>query len=59
MATAPGSAIVPIFPLPDVTFFPRTVLPLHVFEARYRMMVIDALERERRLVVVKLKPGYQ
>ena len=49
----------PIFPLPDVTFFPHTLLPLHVFEARYRMMVIDALERERRLVVVKLKPGYE
>ena len=26
----------PIFPLPDVTFFPHTMLPLHVFEARYR-----------------------
>jgi uncharacterized protein len=51
--------IVPIFPLPDVTFFPHTVLPLHVFEARYRMMVIDALERDRRLAVVKLKPGYE
>ncbi len=38
----------PIFPLPDVTFFPHTLLPLHVFEARYRAMVIDALERDRR-----------
>jgi len=51
--------IVPIFPLPDVTFFPNTLLPLHVFEARYRAMVIDALERDRRLVVVKLRPGYE
>lgn len=51
--------IVPIFPLPDVTFFPHTLLPLHVFEARYRMMVIDALERDRRLAVVKLRPGYE
>jgi Lon protease-like protein len=51
--------IVPIFPLPDVTFFPHTLLPLHVFEARYRLMVIDALERDRRLAVVKLKPGYE
>src|SRR5256886_12902644 len=39
MVSAPGSAIVPIFPLPDITFFPRTLLPLHVFEARYRAMV--------------------
>lgn len=51
--------IVPIFPLPDVTFFPHTLLPLHVFEARYRMMVIDALERDRRLAVVRLQPGYE
>src|SRR5215475_9071826 len=51
--------IVPIFPLPDVTFFPHTLLPLHVFEARYRVMVIDALARDRRLVVVKLRPGYE
>src|SRR6185295_14253360 len=51
--------VVPIFPLPDVTFFPHTLLPLHVFEARYRALVIDALERDRRLAVVKLKPGYE
>ena len=49
---APAS-IVPIFPLPDVTFFPHTLLPLHVFEARYRAMVIDALARDRRLAVVQ------
>ena len=55
---AAPEVIVPIFPLPDVTFFPHTLLPLHVFEARYRMLVIDALERDRRLAVVKLRPGY-
>lgn len=49
----------PIFPLPEVTFFPHTLLPLHVFEARYRLLVIDALERDRRLAVVKLRPGYE
>ena len=53
------AVIVPIFPLPDVTFFPHTLLPLHVFEARYRAMVIDALERDRRLVVARLRPGYE
>jgi Lon protease-like protein len=51
--------IVPIFPLPDVTFFPHTLLPLHVFEGRYRAMVSDTLERDRRLVVVRLQPGYE
>jgi Lon protease-like protein len=51
--------IVPIFPLPDVTLFPHTLLPLHVFEARYRWLVIDALERNRRLAIVRLRPGYE
>jgi Lon protease-like protein len=51
--------ILPIFPLPDVTFFPHTLLPLHVFEARYRAMVMDALARDRRLAIVKLRPGYE
>ena len=53
------SLTLPIFPLPDVTFFPNTLLPLHVFEARYRAMVMDALARDRRLCVVKLEPGYE
>lgn len=51
--------ILPIFPLPDVTFFPHTLLPLHVFEARYRALVIDALARDRRLAVARLRPGYE
>ena len=49
----------PIFPLPDLTFFPRTMLPLHIFEARYRAMITDCLSRDRRLAVVGLKPGYE
>ena len=48
----------PIFPLPDVTFFPHTMLPLHVFEARYRAMITDALARDRKIAVVRLKPGF-
>ncbi|HYB70782.1 MAG TPA: LON peptidase substrate-binding domain-containing protein [Candidatus Bathyarchaeia archaeon] len=54
-----AQVVVPIFPLPDLTFFPRTILPLHVFEARYRAMVTDCLSRDRRLAVVGLKPGYE
>ncbi|MBI4635548.1 MAG: LON peptidase substrate-binding domain-containing protein [Candidatus Rokubacteria bacterium] len=51
--------VLPIFPLPDLTFFPHTLLPLHVFEARYRALVIDALARDRRLSIVGLLPGYE
>lgn len=56
---ASDSTVVAIFPLPEVTFFPHTLLPLHVFEGRYRAMVMDALARDRRLCVVQLRPGYE
>ena len=59
MSRSASTLILPIFPLPDVTFFPHTLLPLHVFEARYRAMVMDTLARDRRLAVVKLRPGYE
>jgi Lon protease-like protein len=58
-AQPPATLVLPIFPLPDVTFFPHTFMPLHVFEARYRAMVTDALARDRRLCVVRLLPGYE
>lgn len=51
--------VLPIFPLPELTFFPHTLLPLHVFEARYRAMVTDVLPRDRRLALVGLRPGYE
>lgn len=51
--------ILPIFPLPDITFFPHTFLPLHIFETRYRAMVTDTLARDRRIAVVRLRPGYE
>jgi uncharacterized protein len=51
--------VLPIFPLPELTFFPHTLLPLHVFELRYRAMVTDLLARDKRLAVVGLRPGYE
>ena len=49
----------PIFPLPNVVFFPRTVLPLHIFEPRYKQMVADALEGNRQIGMVLLQPGWE
>jgi len=49
---------IPIFPLPELALFPNTLLPLHIFEPRYRAMVTDCLARDRRLAIVGLKPGY-
>ena len=50
---------IPIFPLPDLALFPNTLLPLHIFEPRYRAMVTDSLARDRRLAIVGLKQGYE
>jgi uncharacterized protein len=55
---APKQAV-PIFPLPGVVLFPRTALPLHVFELRYRTMVREALSAERLLVLALRKPGWE
>ncbi len=50
---------VPVFPLPNVVLFPHTVVPLHVFELRYRTMVRDALAGERMIALALLKPGWE
>ncbi len=49
----------PIFPLPTVVLFPNVFLPLHIFEPRYRQMIADALEGDRIIGMVLLRPGYQ
>ena len=45
----------PIFPLPNVVFFPDTRLPLHVFEPRYRAMTADALDGDGLIGMVLLR----
>jgi Lon protease-like protein len=50
---------VPVFPLPDVVLFPHVILPVHVFELRYRTMVRDALSGERVIALALLKPGWE
>jgi Lon protease-like protein len=54
-----GEFLLPLFPLPDLVFFPNTRLPLHVFEPRYRQMIADALENDQRFGIVLLRPGWQ
>src|ERR1700683_1834990 len=53
------SFCVPLFPLPDVVLFPRAVLPLHIFEERYKAMMAAALADQRRIAVALLKPGWE
>jgi Lon protease-like protein len=51
--------IVPLFPLPNVVLFPRAVLPLHVFEERYKAMTARALDGDRRVAMALLKSGWE
>jgi uncharacterized protein len=50
---------IPIFPLPNVVLFPSVFLPLHIFEPRYRTMVDDALNGDRIIGMVLLRPGWE
>jgi Lon protease-like protein len=43
----------PLFPL-DLVALPSEYIPLHIFEARYRTMVAECLERDRELGIVWL-----
>ena len=52
-------ATIPIFPLPNAVLFPNVFMPLHIFEARYRTMVSDALAGDRIIGMVLLKPGFE
>jgi len=42
-----------IFPLSGALLFPGLQLPLHIFEPRYRAMVLDALARDRRIAMIQ------
>ena len=46
----------PLFPLPDVVLFPQQLLPLHIFESRYRMLLQSVLETDKRFGIVRINP---
>lgn len=48
--------VIPIFPLPGTVLLPGEVLPLRVFEPRYRAMVKDSLDGHRVIGVVAYRP---
>ena len=50
---------IPLFPLPGVVLLPGTLLPLHIFEPRYRAMVADALAGTRTIGMAMLKAGWE
>src|SRR5213596_501544 len=48
---------VPVMTLPNATLFPQALLPLYIFEPRYRQMLADALHSTRMFSVAMQKPG--
>ena len=46
----------PLFPLPDVVLFPQQLLPLHIFESRYQMLLQSVLETDKRFGIVRINP---
>lgn len=51
--------VVPLFPLPNVWLFPAVILPLNVFEERYRQMVEDCLDGPGRIVLGTIQAGHE
>ena len=47
----------PLFPLPEVVLFPNEVLPLHIFESRYRIMLKSVMETDSLFGVIKWDPN--
>src|SRR6185295_2295727 len=48
---------VPVMTLPSATLFPQALLPLYIFEPRYRRMLSDMLRSDRMFSVAMQKPG--
>lgn len=49
----------PVFPLPNTVLLPGEVLPLHVFEPRYRDLVKHCLDGDGVLGIATLRPGFE
>ena len=47
--------IIPVFPLGGVIYFPRTNLPLNIFEERYLNLVNDAYARDKLMGMIQTK----
>ena len=47
---------IPVMPLPGALLFPHALLPLHIFEPRYRAMLEHALREHRMFSVALVKP---
>lgn len=54
-----GVMDIPIFPLPRTVLMPGALLPLHVFEPRYRSLVQHCLAQSTEMGIATLKPSFE
>lgn len=54
---APALDELPIFPLPQIALFPGAVIPLHIFEPRYRAMIKDVINSHKALAIAQIVDG--
>jgi Lon protease-like protein len=50
--------VVRLFPLGEYVAFPHNVMPLHIFESRYREMFEDAIQGDQLIAMATLLPGH-
>ncbi len=59
MAAVDFKQDIPLFPLPNCVLFPGALLPLHIFEERYRTMMAAALAGQSVIAMALLKAGWE
>ena len=50
------SELLPLFPL-EAVLFPGALMPLHIFEPRYRLLIRRCIERQRPFGIVLIRNG--
>ena len=51
--------IIPVFPLSNFIFFPKTTVPLNIFEKKYLEMIDDAMKGDRIIGMIQPKESNQ
>jgi len=52
-----GEMEIPLFPLPNLVLFPHIVLPLHIFEERYKLMINGCIDRSDVFGLLLVRKG--
>src|SRR2546423_2777664 len=52
-----GEMEIPLFPLPNLVLFPHIVVPLHIFEERYKLMINGCIDRGESFGLILLRDG--